>query len=390
MTERNGGERTHGDLACGPDQDRLAASLTIRPTRFHLPRPAFAEVVTRPSVGGVEPFCPDRIRPRPDPYRAVEPATLAVHRQTVDGRTQVGVLAEVAVADYDRGRIRPHESTRPHVVRALVDQWERGGVDLSPVTLAFRADAGLASAITERHEAGADLQFVAEDGAEHAVWLLDAVRAGSLAARLARRPALYVVDGHHRCAAASRLAARQTGGHGDGSTGASAHLFALLVGEDQLAVTSFHVIVRQVASTPPETVARVGQRLGAAPQVVGARAAARTRPGTITMWCGGRWYRFRSARRDPAGDAALLQSVVLAPAFGIVRSDDDVRLDHMPGTVAPHELERRCPPGSVAFVLHPPTVAELFAAADAGTSVPPKSSFFHPKVPTGLFLRSRR
>jgi uncharacterized protein (DUF1015 family) len=361
-------------------------ALSLRPGWFHLARPGVADRLVHPHLDESAPVrsaCRDL---DVGFYLPVPPWEVAIHRVSIDGRTQVGLVLEVAVADYLDGRIRPHEATRGHAVESLADHLTGSGVDVAPVTLAHRSDPELPVALAELTTGPPTLTTTGADGAEHAVWLVDAERLEPVLERLSRRGVLYVVDGHHRCAAAAVLAGRGRGG--PPGADASGHMFALVVGEEQLEVSSYHVLVSGVTQAPGALARSVVRALEAEATPVSASEVDWPEPGVIDMWHAGRWLRTHLSA-GPGGDATRLHEQLIEPVFGITRSGDDRRLEHVPGTVSRLELQERCPEGTVAFVVHPPTARSLFATADEGDSVPAKSSLFHPKVPAGLFLRRR-
>jgi uncharacterized protein (DUF1015 family) len=363
-----------------------ARALSLRPGWFHLARPGVADRLVRPLLDEAAPARSAGRDLDVGLYLPVPPWEVAIHQVSVDGRTQVGLILEVAVTDYLEGRIRPHEATRGHSVESLAAHLTGSGVDVAPVTLAHRDDPQLPVALEEVTSGPPTLTTTGDDGAEHTVWLVDAERLEPVLERLRRRGVLYVVDGHHRCAAAAVLAGRGRGGQPGAD--ASDHMFALVVGEEQLEVSSYHVLVSGVTESPEALARSVTRALAVEATPASAAEVACPEPGVIGMWHAGRWLRTRLTA-GPGGDAARLHEQLLEPVFGITRSGDDRRLEHVPGTVSPCELQERCPEGTVAFVVHPPSARSLFATADEGGSVPAKSSLFHPKVPAGLFLRRR-
>ena len=372
-------EVRHLDAARGP---------TVRPGHFHLARAEAAEVVTHPLLDEVEHARSATADIQQGRYLEVSPSQVMVYRISAGGRTQLGLLLEAAVVDYVDGRIRPHEATRPHAVTALADHLERIGVDVAPVTLAHPSDPAIDRILAAIAASTPTLDTTSEDGTEHHVWLVDAHQVADAVDRLNRVAALYVVDGHHRFAAGALLAERSRRTP-PGEAGAD-HVFAFVVGDDQLALASYHLLVQDVTAPPEDVAAAVGAHLDAEATPVDAGEVGRIEPGTIAMWSAGRWYRYDVGRSGPLGDAAMVHEEVLGPVFGITEPEEDRRLDHVAGTLDPRDLPARCARDTVAFVVHPPSVAALLGAADAGRSVPAKSSFFHPKVPAGLFVRRRR
>jgi uncharacterized protein (DUF1015 family) len=369
------------DPAAGPPAAPAGRPLGIRAARCLVATHAAASSVTQPLQDAIAPARAVSDDLADGRYEPLPPGHAAVYRIRAEGRSQVGLLAEVDVSELAHGRVRPHEATRPHAVGALAEHLELLGIDIAPVTLAHPADPALATLLATVTATPPDLAVSSVDGAEHEVWIVADPLLGSMLDRLRAQPALYVVDGHHRCAAEVLLADR-----GDGPP---AGVFALVVSDEQLSVHSFHLVVHEVTDTPGDVVAAVGRSLGVPPRPCDADQVAALPPGTIGLWSGEGWYRFETDTPAPVGDVLIVHEHVLGPVFAIHDPEQDRRLVHVAGTLPPAALVAACPAAAVAFVVHPPAVAELFRVADTGGAVPPKSSYFVPKAPAGLFVRLR-
>ncbi len=318
-----------------------------------------------------------------------EPA-LYVYRLRDGGHEQTGLAGCYPLDDYDGGAIKRHERTR----RDKEDDRTRHMTALEAQTgivfLAYRRRAeidDLAAAV----RAGAPLfDFEAADGVRHTVWRADAGTTAALVAAFAAVPALYVADGHHRVASAARarreLAGKDTGG---AAPAARDHFLAAAFPDRETRILPYNRAVSDLAGADPERfVAAVAARLPVEPT-----AAKVPGKGAAAMYVGGRWRRIDLAAaaggaRDPAAglDAARLQTLVLEPVLrvGDVRTDPRVRF--VGGAHGPRELERLVDAGeaAVAFSLAAVTVDELLAVSDAGGLMPPKSTWFEPKLRDGL------
>jgi uncharacterized protein (DUF1015 family) len=233
-------------------------------------------------------------------------------------------------------------------------------------------------------------EFVAADGVGHTLWRADASVAREVAAVFARLPAVYIADGHHRAASAARAhetLRRGTGNGGD--AGEHAWFLAVAFPDVQSRILPYNRLVRDLADlTPDRFVEAVGAKVPLAP------GQAPPRKGACGMFVAGRWYTVSLQRADlPAGadpiaglDVSLLQNQVLEPVLKVVDPRTDKRIDFMGGIRGVAELERAVTTGAaaVAFSMFPVTVAELMAIADAGSIMPPKSTWFEPKLRDGL------
>lgn len=302
--------------------------------------------------------------------------SVVVYRVETGEHRQTGVLVEVAVDDYRRGLIRRHEATRPEQEREIARLTEVSGVERAPVTLAHPARPGLAAVVEETTARAPDLR-VRWDGLTHTVWTCqDPGALRSVSTELARLESLYIADGHHRMAAAERRA----------GSGGSAFTLAALFPSDQMRVLGYHrCLPRPNLSTSDILTALVEQ-----PAVAGIehhQQPPRPEPGVVAMVLDGAWYRIQLRTLHESADVRASLDVVQLDETVLPRISPDPPTA-MSGGCAPDEVARRCDrSGSIGFLLHPPTVDQITAVADAGQVLPAKSTWFDPKTSAGLFLR---
>ncbi len=309
---------------------------------------------------------------------------LLVYRLVQDGRAQIGVVGGCSVAEYDAGLIAIHERTRP----AKEDDRTRHVVTMrcqaEPIFLAYRAQPDVERLVAEITQGEPDVDFVADDGVRHTVWT--APDAEALADAFGAVPRLYVADGHHRARSASRAHAELSG---RGEPGSSDRVMAVMFPDTQLAILPYNRVVTDLGDRSVEDVlGELDRRFGLTPTD---EAAPDRRHRFCVYGPGVGWRRFTL---PPQGDGvisnldcSLLQDRVLGPVFGIEDPRRDARIGFVGGSRGTAELERRADAsGGVAFSMFATSLAELFAVADAGEIMPPKSTWFEPKLRSGLFV----
>jgi uncharacterized protein (DUF1015 family) len=311
--------------------------------------------------------------------------SLYVYRLHMGSHVQTGVAACFAVDDYVGDVIRKHEKTRPDKEDDRTRHILTIRAQTGPVFLTYRATASIDAAVA-RVTAGAPLyDFAADDGVRHVIWRADADAVRGVEAAMADVPALYIADGHHRAASAARahqaLAAEGPGEH--------ERFLAVAFPHDQMQILPYNRVVRDLQGMTPEAfVARVDERFSVVP---GGPPAPQAR-GEIAMYVGGRWRTVQLGPSSPgvspaaALDVSRLQDGVLAPLLGIADVRTDRRIDFVGGIRSTGELERLVDSGewAVAFSLAPVSIDDLMAISDAGGIMPPKSTWFEPKLRDGL------
>jgi uncharacterized protein (DUF1015 family) len=313
------------------------------------------------------------------------------YRIVMGDHSQTGLVAAASVADYDTNRIRKHEFTRPDKEDDRVRQIDALDAQTGPVLLAYptapEVDAILADATRGTPDSDAEL-----DGVRHTLWVIrDAAILARITAAFNAMPALYIADGHHRSASASRIAAARRAAN-PGHTGAEPYNFFLSVifPAHEMRIMDYNRVITDLNGLAAETFL---ERVGAAFSVEPASAAVKPeRPGSFGLYLAGKWYRLTIRPdlipADPVGrlDVSLLQNNLIAPILGITDPRRDKRIDFVGGIRGLAELEKRVNSGemALAFALHPTRMQDLMAVADANEVMPPKSTWFEPKLADGL------
>ncbi|HEX6257289.1 MAG TPA: DUF1015 family protein [Euzebyales bacterium] len=398
----------------------MTVRLGIRPAHLHVVAPGVASRVAAPAYDTLPAWArahrardplsflhvlraadsdPDRRRNRRalerllrgDVFDAGTGPRFAWYRLTTpDGHIQTGLVAEVAIRDYDDGRIIRHEHTRADREERLAAFQQAVPADASPVGLAFRADARLRALQRRATAMRPHVDFTSHDGTEHAIWTTsDPAVIGEVQDALATIDRLYVTDGHHRLAAASRVAAdgRAAGADVDAP---DQWVLAALFPDDELRILPFHrAVTRPHGMTTERLVAMIASHIAVEPVAAAGVPAA---PHTFLAWVDGGWYRLR-ADVGAIGDAPLdaldvtvLQRQVLEPALGVHEPRLDPRLTYVAGD-ADAVVEHCRRTQSIGFMLRPTSMAELMRVADADSVMPPKSTLFSPKTCAGVVLR---
>jgi len=315
-----------------------------------------------------------------------------VYRIVMGSHTQTGLVAAASVADYDKNRIRRHELTRPDKEDDRVRQIEALNAQTGPVLLAY-PEAPAVDATLQAATAGSPVaDAVADDGVRHTVWAIrDAKTLAELTAAFDAMHALYIADGHHRSAAASRVCAARKAANANHTGRESYNNFLSVIFPDrELAILDYNrVVVDLNGLSLPAFVERIGTAFTVETSVEQVKPS---RHGEVGMYVKNQWYRLvikpELVPQDPVArlDVSLLSDYLLAPILGIADLRRDKRIDFVGGIRGLPELEKRVNSGemSVAFAMYPTTMADLMSVADADQIMPPKSTWFEPKLADGL------
>lgn len=317
--------------------------------------------------------------------------SVVAHRVAAGRRSHTGLLVEVAVAEHRAGRVAGHERVLASRAERFAAHLRTVGATSTPALLVHRPQAALSASVAALTSTPAYLDVEAADGSRHTLWRDDAAGAvRTLTELLAELAKVYVADGHHRIEAAARVAADDP----SPASGGRGWFLAYLASTDEVELLAYHRLVVSVARVDhDEIVARLGERARVETLSSGQRPR---RSGEVVMCLHGAWYRFAlgagASASAPAGplDAVALQGEVLSPVLGIDDPTTDPRLEFVPDGPL-DALEARCrDEDGAGFLLHPPAVDDVLALADGGQMMPPKSTWFRPKLPSGLVLHLLR
>ncbi|MBP9713095.1 MAG: DUF1015 domain-containing protein [Sterolibacterium sp.] len=316
------------------------------------------------------------------------------YRLQMGEHVQTGLVVAAAVADYDTNRIRKHEFTRPDKEDDRVRQIDALNGQTGPVLLAYPSSSTADALLATASSGAADADVTADDGIRHTIWVVrDATLVEKISAAFDVMPALYIADGHHRSAAASRIAAaRKTQGDGDGNNPREAAYFlAVVFPHHEMRIMDYNRVVKDLNGLSEDALlARIAEKFTVVPSDGQMRP---TKPGEFGMYLQGRWLRLTIRPEliptaDPVArlDVSLLSDHLLGPVLGIADLRRDKRIDFVGGIRGLNELEKRVNSGemAVAFALFPTQMTDLMAVADAGEVMPPKSTWFEPKLADGL------
>jgi uncharacterized protein (DUF1015 family) len=319
-------------------------------------------------------------------------ARVYVYRLRMGSHEQTGIAACWALDEYDRDVIKKHERTRPDKEDDRTRHMIAIGAQTGPVFLTYRASPTIDATIRRLCAHRPLFDFSAPDGVRHTMWSVGGVDRDALVEAFAPIESLYIADGHHRAASAARArdyfsrdhAARPSLGDGADHT----TFLGVAFPHDQVQVLAYNRVVRDLgAQSPAGFLEAVKSRFD-----VQGGPAAPVRRGEISAYFGGRWHTLRARSMASASDpirsldVSVLQEQLLAPILGIVDVTTDKRIDFVGGARGTTELEALVRSGNaaIAFSMFPVSVADLMAVSDAGEIMPPKSTWFEPKLRDGL------
>lgn len=315
------------------------------------------------------------------------------YRLVMGKHTQVGVVAAASCAAYAAGRIRKHEHTRPDKEDDRVRQIDVLNAQTGPVFLTYRHSAevdAVAKAVTAKSP---QVDVTADDGVHHTLWVVSQPEhINALNQAFERLERLYIADGHHRSAAALRVAEKRRAANPK-HTGDEAYNYflAVIFPDNQMQIMDYNRVIRDLKGQTPQ--AFLERVRGAFDVTAEAKAVRPASAGEFGMYLDRKWYRLRIKRElvptnDPVRrlDVSLLQDHLIAPVLGIEDPRRDKRIDFVGGIRGLEELVRRVDSGemAVAFALHPTSIGDMMAVADANEVMPPKSTWFEPKLADGL------
>lgn len=325
-----------------------------------------------------------------------EEPKIYIYRQIMNGRAQTGLVGCVSIDDYINNIIKKHELTRADKEADRINHVDYCNANTGPIFLTYRPQAEIASIVGEWKESHAPVyDFVTDDGIANTVWVIDC---NETIARLTKLFAgvdyLYIADGHHRAASAVKVGLKRREQYPDFDGSEEFNFFlAVLFDCEELEIMDYNRVIKDLnGNSEEEFIAKISEKFTVEP--VGEKAYKPEFAHTFGMLLGGKWYKltakdgtFNSADPVEALDVSILQKNLISPVLGIDDPRTDKRIDFVGGIRGLGELERRVSEDMcLAFSMYPTTLTELMDIADAGQIMPPKSTWFEPKLLSGLFI----
>lgn len=317
-----------------------------------------------------------------------------IYELTMDGRAQTGLVACSSIDDYANGVIKKHENTRADKEVDRINHVDKCNAQTGPIFLAYRANAVINEVISRVKKEAAVYDFVSEDGVRHAVWKIGAAAdIETIENEFNKINQIYIADGHHRAASAVKVGMkRREENPGFDGTEEFNFFLSVLFPDEELFIMPYNRVVKDLnGNSKEEFLDKVSNCYDV--KCVGAEAYGPEVKGKVGMYLDGQWYELTAKDEiqsdDPVEglDVSVLQNHILSPILGIGDPRVDKRIDFIGGIRGLKELERRCSLDmTVAFSMYPTSIEELFDVADAGLLMPPKSTWFEPKLRSGLFI----
>ena len=327
-----------------------------------------------------------------------EKPCLYIYKQVMDGRTQIGIVGCTAVDDYRNNIIRKHELTRADKEQDRINHVDYCDANTGPIFLAYRAKESISSLVAAVMESKAPVyDFVSDDGIGHTVWVIDGeTTIAAICEEFAQVENLYIADGHHRSASAVRVGMMRREAKPDYNGSEEFNYFlSVIFPDDQLYIMDYNRIVKDLNGYTKEAfLERVAEQFHITPYT-GSGALKPEKKHTFGMYLDGSWMLLEAKAgsfdaADPVArlDVSILQNNLLHPILEIGDPRTDKRIDFVGGIRGLQALSDRVDNGSmaVAFSMYPTTMEDLMDIADAGAIMPPKSTWFEPKLRSGLFI----
>ena len=326
----------------------------------------------------------------PDPDEAYY-----IYQLTMDGRTQTGIAACASVDDYLSGVIKKHENTREEKEQDRIRHVDTLSAQTGPIFLAYRANAVINGVVDQVMTQNAPLyDFVSPDGIGHRMWKIqEKNQVQQIQEAFAGIDDIYIADGHHRAASAVKVGVKRREEHpGYDGTEEFNYFLSVLFPDEQLMIMDYNRSVKDLNGlTVDEFLQQIERHFSVSRLDQAEHPQAK---GEITMYLEGQWYLLKASEdlmaiQDPVKslDVSLLQDYLLGPVLGIGDPRTDSRIDFIGGIRGLAELEKRADSDmKVSFAMYPTSIGELFSVADAGLLMPPKSTWFEPKLRSGLLI----
>lgn len=318
-----------------------------------------------------------------------------VYELTMDGRVQTGLVACASIDDYANGVIKKHENTRAEKEADRIRHVDTCHAQTGPIFLAYRANEVIRDVVAATKKKDALYDFVSEDGIRHRVFCInEADRIDAICNAFDQIGEIYIADGHHRAASAVKVGFKRREEHKDYTGEEEFNYFlSVLFPDEELMIMDYNRVVKDLNGMTEEEFLEKTSEIFEMSKLEGAKKP--EQKGSISMYLAGDWYALTIRKEDLLDDpvdgldVSLLQNLLLAPVLGIENPKTDDRIDFVGGIRGLQELERRVSEDcKVAFAMYPTSIQELFAVADANLLMPPKSTWFEPKLRSGLFIHA--
>lgn len=320
-----------------------------------------------------------------------------IYELTMDGRSQTGIVACSSIDDYQNEIIKKHEKTREDKELDRIRHVDITDTHTGPIFLVYRSVSVINQIVEDAKQEAPLYDFVSSDGIRHRVFRIsdqDAIQ--KLEKAFAGIPCTYIADGHHRCASAVKVGQKRRKEH-PGYTGEEEfnRFLSVLFPDDQLAILPYNRVVKDLNGLSVSEFLSALEKAGFTVSAPQKEAISPSSKGSFGLYLDGSWYLVTASlpllSDDPVKglDVSILQDRILGPILGIGDPRTDKRIDFVGGIRGLSELERRVSEDmTLAFSMYPTSIEELLSVADAGLLMPPKSTWFEPKLRSGLFLHS--
>ena len=319
-----------------------------------------------------------------------------IYELTMNGRVQTGIVACASIDDYTNNVIKKHENTREEKEIDRIKHVDICSAQTGPIFLAYRSDFAIDETIRAVvREQEAEYDFTSEDGIRHRVFVIDGEETiAFIKAAFSQINEIYIADGHHRCASAVKVGMKRRAEHPDYTGEEEFNYFLSVLFQDhELYIMDYNRVLKDLNGLTNEDFLTEVSKCFDVTELGGEQDRHPVKKGSFTMYIDGKWYscqiRESDIPNDPVKslDVSLLQDLLLEPVLGIKDPKTDSRIGFVGGIRGLEELERRCGLDcKVAFAMYPTSISELFDVADAGLLMPPKSTWFEPKLRSGLFI----
>ena len=323
-----------------------------------------------------------------------------VYELTMNGRSQTGIVACSSIDDYVNGTIRKHENTREEKEIDRINHVDRTNAQTGPIFLVYRSVEEINRIVRKEKEKTPVYDFTSPDGITHRAWVIsDSNVIEKMEQAFAAVPTTYIADGHHRCASAVKVGLKRRKEHPDYTGQEEFNRFlSVLFPDDQLMIMDYNRVVKDLNGYSFKGFVKEISKRFDVTEITGQEEKKPQEKGSFTMYMEGHYFLCKIRLEDleqvkgnpvESLDVSLLYRLLLHPVLGIGDQKTDGRIDFVGGIRGLEELERRCADDcAVAFAMYPTSIAELFAVADAGLLMPPKSTWFEPKLRSGLFIHA--